>query len=497
MTNLSRTTLIRAGSAALALLTMLAPGAASAHWCNNIFSAPSRIVVKPEVTSVNMGSNGAKLRVYVQNNLPYVLFAVEMRGDAAGYTVTVSPSQQDIRPGQNVAFTFAISGSSGGKIGVDTLGFQLKFRPKGYPSGWLDKQSSCLLNQQPTKSALTQGVTSWWQNHQTCSNKNQATSLNAATLYDLDPKATLPASSPTLGRTGVQELVKLFGYRFCYTGSGSWRCGSQDCPGSCAEGNPWANTNQFPQNCMRAGVELAARKTKLGSALAPARAGATHALKGGCSLWSKPTQHKCLAAVVGAHLWQGAASSKSFTDALKSAGNCVPKACQDAAMRVLTGTPKSSCAGLNSYEEEGACAAAEGLRNNDAPVKNILLAKAGDGSTPSGGGYGSLFYAYMLRIVTAARVAQAGKITYYPDAGAPLLAGDTGGLQGDSAITGQDSAGGATDGNTAKGDGANVPKTRSTGCNCGLEGGNEAGGPAGALILLAVALLARRRRRHS
>ncbi len=476
-----------------ALALLLAPGQASAHWCNNIWAAPSRIVVKPEVTTVNVGGSGAKLRIYVRNNLPYTLFAVEMRGNAGGYTVSVSPAQQDIHPGQNRAFTFSISGP-GGKVGVDTLGLQMKFRPSGYPSGWLDESNQCMLNQKVDKATITKGVDGWWKYYGPCGVANQSTSLNAATLHDMDPKAKLPSSSPFLGRTGAAQLIKFFGYRFCYNGSGSWRCGSQECPSPCAEGSAWGNTNQFPQNCMRAGVELAVRKAKLGSLLAAARAGAENALKGGCGLVRQPTEHKCLAAVVGAHLLQGGGSSASFTATIKASANCVPKACQDAALRILTGAPKSTCSGLSSYEEEAACAAAEGLRGNDAPVKSILLPKSGDGYQPSAArGYGGLFYSYMLHIVTAARMASQGKVSYYPDAGAPLLGGgadagakgDGPGQTGDGPTAGKDSALPGADSGGTKGDGDD-------GCSCGV-GGGRGGAGATALLLLLGLLLARRR----
>ena len=471
---------------------LLAPAPANAHWCNNIWAAPSRIVVKPEVTTLNVGASGASLRVYVQNNLPYRLFSAQMQGTASGYTVAVTPSQQDIQPGQNVAFTFKVSGGAGGTVKVDTLGLQLKFRPSGYPNGWLDKQNNCLLNHDVSASTLAQGVTGWWQTYSACGVKNQSTSLNAATLADKDPKATLPASAPTLGRTGIQELIKLFGYRFCYNGSGTWRCGGQDCPGACAEGSAWANTNQFPQNCLRAGVELAARKTKLGSNLAAARAGAVNALKGGCSLWTKPTQHKCLAAVVGAYLWAGASNTATLSSAVKDAGSCVPKPCQDAALRILGGGTKGSCAGLSAYEEQAACAAAEGLRGEDSAVKDILMAKAGDGYQPSGGNYRSLYYAYMLYIVTAARKATgSGTVSYFPDAGAPLLVVDLGKPQLDAPPLGTDIKSPGADGPATSADKGTEPVSRDSGC--ALVSDVPRGAGSAALLVSLMLLLFRRR----
>jgi len=482
-------------AAPLAAVLLLAPASASAHWCNNIWAAPSRIVVKPEVSSLTVGASGASLRVYVQNNLPYRLFAAQMKGSASGYTVSVTPPQQDIQPGQNVAFTFKVSGGSGGTVKVDTLGLQLKFRPSGYPYGWLDENSNCMLKQKVSASVVAQGVSGWWKNYSACGVDNQAFSLNAATLMDMNPKAKLPASSPTLGRTGLQELIKEFGYRFCYNGSGSWRCGSQECPSPCAEGSAWANTNQWPQNCMRAGVELAVRKAKLGSALTAARAGAQNALKGGCSLGNKPTQHKCLAAVVGAYLWQGASGTSAFQSAVKSAANCVPKACQDAALRILGVGAKSSCSGLGNYEEEAACAAAEGLRGQDGVVKSILLNKAGDGYKPNNArGYSGLFYAYMLQIVASARKAKgSGAISFYPDAGKPLLVKDLGSTPPDKGKPGSDSKQPKPDGKAPAADkgGTTTPPAGEEDEGCSVASTRSSGLP---LLLLCLALVFLRRR---
>ena len=404
--------------AAIALST---PEPVEAHWCNNIWAAPSRIVVKPEVTSVFVSSGKTvKLRVYVQNNLPFKMFSVEMRGTAGGYTVQVSPSSLDINPGQNVSFIYSISGP-GGTLQVSTLGLQLRFRPGDHPNGWLDNQSNCMLNQSSSMSDLKTMATGWWKYSGPCKGTNQVTAVNAATLWDKHPTEKISNSQP-YNRTGVEQLIKRFGYRFCWNGSGSWRGGNSDCPSPSPEGSAWAGTQQWPQDCMRAGIELGARKSKLGSNLSAARAGATNALKGGCSLYTKPYQHKCVAAVVGAYLWLGAGSTSSFTTALKSGGNCVPKGCQDAAMRILTSSPTSTCTGssYSDYWTRAACAAAEGLRNNNGVVKSILIDRAGDGAQPYGGNYGSLYYSYMLYLVTAARQAQYGKVSYYPDAGAPL-----------------------------------------------------------------------------
>jgi len=397
----------------VAAALVCAPAVASAHWCNNIWAAPSRIVVKPEVTSLFVGSGGAKLRVYVQNNLPYKMFGVQMRGQAGGYSIQVSPAKQDINPGQNVSFIFTVSGKTG-TAQVNNLGLQLQFR-SGYPYGWQTGSSNCMLDQTTTTNELLAGTSGWWQSYSYCKLANQATALNAAALWDKLPNQKLSNSPGYLGRTGIQQVIKRFGYRFCWNAGGSWRSGNNECPSPSPEGSSWTSTAQWGQDCMRAGVMLAQRKTKLGSHIGAARLGALNALTRNISAY----QHKCLAAVVGAYLYAGSGATGPFTTALKLATNKVPTACQNAGLRILNQSPKATCAS-GQYWERAACAAAEGLRGNDAVVKSVLMTRAGDGYQPYGGNYDSLYYSYMLSIVTAARMASVGKISFYPDAGSPL-----------------------------------------------------------------------------
>ena len=397
---------------AVALVGLLVATPAMAHWCSNIWNAPARIVVKPEKSTVYLkAGQPTQLRVYLQNNFPYRLFSLKMRGVASGYSVSVTPSSQDVQPGQTAGYLLTITRSSGaGNVAVTSLNLQVQFRPGEYPYSWLGS-TSLPVNQSPSQSMLT--------SRSTYSSSYQEASLSAATLTEKYPTATLGSGKPFFGRTGLQQAIHWFGYRFCYSSSGGWRCGGQNCPSPCGEGNAWTSTAQFPQNCMRAGAEVAAyhARGKLGSQLSSARSAATNALKGGGS-----TQHKCMAAVVGAYLYQGA-SYGTFTSALNSGSNNVPTRCRNAAMRILTGSPSSSCTSGSHYEK-AACAAAEGLRNNDAVVKSVLVPNAGDGNSSYTGsdesGYRSLYSAYMLYIVSAHRMAKTGKVTYYPDAGTPV-----------------------------------------------------------------------------
>ena len=398
----------------LLFLALLTPSTALAHWCNNIWAAPSRIVVKPEVTSLYVGAGGAKLRVWVQNNLPYKMFGVQMRGQSGGYSIQVSPPSQDINPGQNVGYIFTISGPVGTQQ-VSNLGLQLQFRPSGWPYGWLSGQNNCMMDQTTSTNDLLTGTSGWWSYYSYCKLGNQATALNAASLWDKLPNQKLSSSPGYMGRTGIEQLIKRFGYRFCWNAGGSWRSGNNDCPSPSPEGSSWTSDAQWGQDCMRAGVMLGERKAKLGSHMGAARLGALNALKGNFNAYP----HKCLAAVVGAYLYQGSGATSPFTTALKDSGNSVPSACQNAGLRILNQSPAANCAS-GQYWERAACAAAEGLRNNDAVVKSVLMDRAGDGYKPYGGNYESLYYAYMLSIVTAARKAQFGNVSYYPDAGGPL-----------------------------------------------------------------------------
>src|SRR5512137_2917030 len=80
-------------------LLCLAGTEAHAHYCSNIFSGPARFLVKPETTTLAV-SGSAQLRVYVQNNFPYTLFNVQLRGVATGFSIP-TPAGKTIHPGQN------------------------------------------------------------------------------------------------------------------------------------------------------------------------------------------------------------------------------------------------------------------------------------------------------------------------------------------------------------------------------------------------------------
>lgn len=479
----SKKLLVLAMASALQLVGM---PSAIAHWCNNIFTAPARMVVKPETPTVFLsGTNAATLRVYVRNNFPHTLFNLRLRGNATGYTIDVSPKAHTARPSQNVSFLLTITPSGGatGDVDVTNLNLQVAFR-QSPPYGWQDG-SDCRVKQTPTL-ALLEARSVWGAegSGDDCGN-NQSASLTAATLADLFPTSKLPAGSPTFGRTGIQQLISFFGYRFCYSSSGGWRSSGSDCPSAKPEGSPWTSVEQFGQNCMRAGVELAVRKGALGSELQAARDAAINAMKAGSD------QHKCLAAVVGGYLWRDATSKAPFTAALST----ISTNCQNAAKRIVDGGAALSCASGWPHHERAACAAAEGLRDNDGPVTSILVANAGDGQAPSPvDGYDGHYYAYMLRIVAAHREATTGTIPFYPDAGRPTIDGGVMPPNPDQGVPASDhgSSPPADTGTTANTDGGTV-KSASGGCQVVAKGH----GASWLLLLCGLALLRRRRARRA
>jgi MYXO-CTERM domain-containing protein len=388
---------------------------ARAHWCSNIWTAASRLIVKPERDTVYVGSVPTQFRVYLQNSLPMRLFGIRMSGSATGYSVSVAPSAGlTIYPGQNAGFTFSVSKTGApGSVSVSTLNLQVYFDRVGWVPGFTD-----CLTEGANQAKLANGVP-WGVGY--CHATVQSSSLNAALLGEKFPSYTLGAGQPFFGRNGIQQAIHHFGYRFCYSMGGGWRCGSNNCPSPCSDlaQTHWASTDQFAQNCMRAGIEVAIRRASLGSQLAPARDAAVNALKGGGS-----AEHKCIAAVAGAYLWVGGSSS-TFTTELKSGANSVPAGCIAAADRILGNTGALTCSSYSSYYEVAACAAAEGIQGNDTQVKNVLMAFNGDGNqggrpADGTGDYPSLYWGYMLALVTAHRTAS-GSPSYYPDAGGPLL----------------------------------------------------------------------------
>jgi Dictyostelium (slime mold) repeat len=376
--------------------------AVEAHWCSNIFTAHARIVVKPEKSTIVLSSTPTNLRVYLQNNFPYKITAY-MRATSGSYVYPTTPSSgyHTVYPGQNVSYVFSLTGS--GSVQVSTLNLQMKFRTTSSttPSNWTWRnESNSILNQSPTQSTLISSS-----NY----GSNQAASLDSAQLGDDYPSASLGSSAPYFGRTGIQQLIHWFGYPYCYKSGGDWGYfSSQQCPSTSYPGVAWSSTAQFAQNCMRAGVEVSVRKSTLGSDLTNARTAVTNALSN-----SPSNQHRCMAAVVGGYLFQGASSS-TFTTALN--GSSMPTSCKNAGRRALDGSNSSTCPSSLSHHERAACAAAEGLRNNNTAVTSILMPNAGDGTTGVSG-YNGLYYSYMLRVVQGYRKASTGYVPFYPDAG--------------------------------------------------------------------------------
>lgn len=482
----------RAAAWAIVAVVSLVSAPAVAHWCSNIFAAPARLVVKPETTTVHITGGSATLKVYLQNNFPYKLFNMKMAGSASGYTVTVAPAQQDVNPGQNVLFTYTVKGSA--DVAVSKLNLKVTFRHGTFG------ESDVRVNQSPTQATLVSYTSGGFGSGPA----DQVPVLSAATLADRYATAKLSSSKPFFGRTGLQQLIQWFGYRFCYNSSGAWRS-SGDCPTPNAEGAAWSGLEQFPQDCLRAGAELGARRVKLGSDLQAAQNGAVNAMKGG------GIEHRCMAAVVGGHLWQGAASTTAFETAL----NALPSAvCKAAGLRALGKGTQSSCGSGTAYEK-AACAAAEGLRGNDAVVKSILMAKAGDGDT---GGNEALYNAYMLYLVTGDRYASGSSPSYYPQVGPSPDAGttksdkgvaksDKGGPEPDKGPTPMTDAGNpivpdqgarpdgvaAGDGPAVTGDGQEQGNTADGGCGCVVAGGRSL--PWALALPLAFVLFLRRRRR--
>jgi hypothetical protein len=412
----------------IASLLLLCESSVLAHWCSNIWVGPARLVVKPEQSTIMLaGTGSATLKVYFQNNFPNTLFAVEMRGNTTLYTIEVAPAKQDVHPGQNVAFQFTITPkSSGGLVPVSDLNLQVKFR---YAMGDGFRGNTDPLVQQSHDKDWLINNRGYMSKDGYMSPGQQAPSLSMAVLADTYPSATLPEGAPFFGRTGLQQMIHWFGYRFCYYAEGGWACGAENCPSPCAEGSAWTSNMEFSHNAMRAGMDLASRKSKLGSELNAAREAAVNALKGGGE------EFKCLSAIIGAILWEGAADTSPFETALGQASAI----CKAAGLRALGKGEAGTCT-AGTYFEQATCAAAEGLRKNDAPVQSILIPNSGDGKSTQDKGdlwQKSHFYAYMLFLVTNNHYAHGEHPGYYPNVGglvfpdAGSTSEDTGAVQGD------------------------------------------------------------------
>ncbi|HOX42683.1 MAG TPA: hypothetical protein PK668_03745 [Myxococcota bacterium] len=392
---------------ALTLACALAPAPARAHWCTNIYDTPARLVVKPEQSTIFPGDAGT-LRVWVRNNFPYLVKNAELRASNADFDVSVSPARQDIFPGQDVAFDLRISRS--GSSGDDDLHLQLRvFEDTDHGSSmkeWRGPDDEW-IDQAPAEALLRDRLAS----------ASQAVQLNAAKLADRVSEGE-----------GVGLLVELYGRpRLQYNSDGAYGDGE------------WFGERALSvmdYQLLRAGTELAIRRASDPRALEAMRLAMDDpdvVYRGASALLAA-----YLARVSGqAEAVRARLTSLAEADACGDAGRCAhygwtpspaAQAMGRAALFVLgeDGQRAAVEAGLQDADDgvKMICAAALGLRGEDAPVQTALIPLVKDE-------YGTieLYAPYLLQLVATDRRGPdgQGQVSFYPEHGPSDPSGEPGG----------------------------------------------------------------------
>jgi MYXO-CTERM domain-containing protein len=126
------------------LAISIAPLAAHAHWCNDMWSSAYNIVVRPATDTVTVPASGSgSLDIYVQNNMGYQLTSFTLTATMGSGTITATRGTQTtagvLLPGEKSKYTLAITKSGGGAVSIGDISFAVKFGNSGqsadYPAG--------------------------------------------------------------------------------------------------------------------------------------------------------------------------------------------------------------------------------------------------------------------------------------------------------------------------------------------------------------------------
>jgi len=115
------------------VFSLLSPGTARAHWCDDLWASSYNIVVKPASDTVNVPADGtATLDLFVQNNMGYPLKDFKFEASAPGYTMsavrTVPTVANYLMPGEQLKYTLTISRTDGAAaLSVESLDFFVRF----------------------------------------------------------------------------------------------------------------------------------------------------------------------------------------------------------------------------------------------------------------------------------------------------------------------------------------------------------------------------------
>ncbi len=435
------------------------PFEARAHWCDDLWTSSYNIVVRPETDTVTVGTTGsATLNVTVQNNMGYAVpnFVLTAKIGATSITATRQAGKlagNTLYSGEKVKYALAVTKSGGGSVKIEDISFFVTF---GNSS-----QTNCYPSQggQPVMVKKVDG-----------------------TLYPVPPPAGLSSIvAPGGGCTGELTQARQLQYAaqtdfidvnagldklmtlYC-AGRGSWNSGSDAviataCTGTatdCTKATRALSTGagtKYDYPHLWASLELAVRKSSLGTRLAPLR------LRLQCGAGDANVGFAGFAMMMLGYLGDDPGARTFLTGKVGTTDiGTIAKAAL-----LLFGT----AADKTTYEADvkagltkggfvaAACAAALGIVElDDADVTSVLvpLAKWTEPDT-SDNGLG-MFAGHILALVAwdrrgwAAQAGDTGTVTFY-EGGTPT--GGSTGTGGNTGAGGSGGAGGARGGTTASG----------------------------------------------
>ncbi|MBW2700533.1 MAG: hypothetical protein JRF33_06905 [Deltaproteobacteria bacterium] len=400
----------------LLVLVFSLPSTAGAHFCNNIYDSPGRIVVKPERSTIDVQQGQtADLRVFVRNNFPYLLSDLQMQATNTGdFSVTVLPSSYPVvQPGQEVIFTFQITRDAGTGNDLRDLGLQIRMfqNHSGHSSNvkvWRDYTADASSNawlddpaipaDDPTDGEVRGLMTG-----------GQAQQMNAATLARLHDELD-----------GMGRLLELFGRPRLNSDSNGGYGGSDWWA-------PYRNMsgNKYDYQLYRAGGEMAMRRFDGFSdpTLATVRAGMMVAMN------DPDPDYRGTAALFAAYLGDDA-TIRARIELMEGADTCTSDsdACSHytwtpsdearsmaRAALLLLGDSQHDAAVRTALSSGNAmtqavAAAALGILGEDDPVTNVLIPLGADDW-----GYMTLCAPILLRLVVYDRrgPAQNAMVSFY------------------------------------------------------------------------------------
>jgi hypothetical protein len=427
------------------LAMCLPPLAAQAHWCNDMWSSSYNIVVRPASDTVTVPSSGSgSLDIFVQNNMGYLLPNFKLTATMGSGTVAATRQTQKVTgtllPGENAKFTLAISKSGGGAVAIGDISFAVSFGDSGQSGLYgaspgkavMIRQTNGTLVPSPPPPGIGTGA-------------DQSRQHQYAALADF--------SDVNSG------LDKLMGF-YC-AGRGSWGANdatvittacsgtATDCTKATRSTAGTGSGTKYDYTKLWAAVELAARKSALGTRLATLRTRLQ------CGAADSNVGFAGLAMMVLGYLGDDP-TARTFLEG--KAGTSDIGTIAKAALMLMSAADVTKYqadvkAGLSKGGFVGpACAAALGIATLDDASVNSTLVPAAKWNEPDTGDNGqSLFASHMLALTAwdrrcwAAQGADSGPVTFYTGAtpartcnGTPGTGGSpgTGGTTGNGGTTG-------------------------------------------------------------